>query len=402
VVTVVARQHLSAGFDEERDVSINDIVGATLPEELADLLGGRIVEGDHAHTGKHPCEVRLSCTVAPHLGERPCTRSDRHAVSLEDSQHGADSTVALVDRHEGTGIECGAHAAPRRRPAAPSAATAALSSSSLKGPSTVTKAYRLLRAVLATAVADELIAKNPCALRGAGVERPSERPVIAVETVLAIATAIEPRFRALVLLAAFGGLRLGELQGLRRRHLHLSTGTVRIIEQAQMLKDGSIVTGPPKSDAGVRTVTMPAVLVPALETHVMEWAAPGRDGLLFCGSSGQHFRRASFYTAWRRACAAAGVTDLHPHDLRHTGNTLAAALGASTKELMKRFGHSSARAALIYQHASRERDEAIAKGLDELIRGSLDPENAPDVARMWHADLPEPSEDPNADTGNVA
>lgn len=270
------------------------------------------------------------------------------------------------------------------------------------GPSTVAKAYRLLRAVLATAVADELIAKNPCALRGAGVERPSERPVIAVETVLAIATAIEPRFRALVLLAAFGGLRLGELQGLRRRHLHLSTGTVRVVEQAQMLKDGSIVTGPPKSDAGVRTVTMPAVLVPALETHVRDWAAPGRDGLVFCGSSGQHFRRASFYKAWKRACAAAGVTDLHPHDLRHTGNTLAAALGASTKELMKRFGHSSARAALIYQHASRERDEAIAKGLDELIRGSLDPENAPDVARMWHADRPQPSEDADGDTGNVA
>ena len=51
----------------------------------------------------------------------------------------------------------------------------------------------------------------------------------------------------------------------------------------------------------------------------------------------------------------------------HTGNTLAAGTGASTKELMARMGHSSPRAALIYQHATRERDAAIAQALSETI-----------------------------------
>jgi integrase len=55
-------------------------------------------------------------------------------------------------------------------------------------------------------------------------------------------------------------------------------------------------------------------------------------------------------------------------DLRHTGNTLAAASGASMKELMARLGHSSPQAALRYQHATPERDEAIASFLDEIIR----------------------------------
>jgi integrase len=69
-----------------------------------------------------------------------------------------------------------------------------------------------------------------------------------------------------------------------------------------------------------------------------------------------------------KACEKAGVPDLHFHDLRHTGGTLAAATGASLKELMARLGHSSTRAALIYQHATRDRDQAIAEALGDLAR----------------------------------
>lgn len=80
------------------------------------------------------------------------------------------------------------------------------------GPSTVAKSYRLLRTVLGTAVEDELIAKNPCVLKGAGVERPDERPVATVAQVYELAEAVGPRFRALVLTATYTSLRLGELR----------------------------------------------------------------------------------------------------------------------------------------------------------------------------------------------
>jgi len=79
-------------------------------------------------------------------------------------------------------------------------------------------------------------------------------------------------------------------------------------------------------------------------------------------------RRATFYRAWARAVRAVDVDpDLRLHDLRHTGNTLAASTGASTKELMSRLGHSSPRAAPIYQHATADRDAAIAGALSDLI-----------------------------------
>ena len=81
-------------------------------------------------------------------------------------------------------------------------------------------------------------------------------------------------------------------------------------------------------------------------------------------------RRASIYTAWARACRKVGLKDFHIHDLRHTGNTLAAATGASTKELMSRMGHANPRAALMYQHATRGRDEAIAGALSDMISGA--------------------------------
>ena len=61
-------------------------------------------------------------------------------------------------------------------------------------------------------------------------------------------------------------------------------------------------------------------------------------------------------------------TDLHFHDLRHTGNHFAAASGASARELVGRMGHGSLRAALIYQHRTIERDRMIADALDSMLR----------------------------------
>ena len=112
-------------------------------------------------------------------------------------------------------------------------------------------------------------------IKGASVERPAERPVATVEQVYALADAIEPRYRAMVLLATFCGLRVGELRALRQRNLDLLHRTVSVVEQYQQLGDGTLVLGPPKTDAGRRVVAIPAALIPDLETHLATWATPG-------------------------------------------------------------------------------------------------------------------------------
>ena len=108
--------------------------------------------------------------------------------------------------------------------------------------------------------------------------------------------------------------------------------------------------------------------MPELRWHLDRFAQPGGRGLVFVGPKGAPLRRSNFRPTWNAACTAAGAPGLHFHDLRHTGGTLAAASGATIKELMARLGHSSTRAAMIYQHATKDRDQVIAKALGGLAR----------------------------------
>lgn len=236
------------------------------------------------------------------------------------------------------------------------------------GPVTVAKAYRLLRTICETAVSDELIARNPCNLRGASVEHSAERPVLSVAEVGALADAIEDRYRALVLLGAWCGLRLGEALALTRVDVNVEEGWVWIDKSDAELKSGERIVGPPKTKAGIRKVFVPPHVVPALADHLERFSGGcGPSDLVFTSTLGQPVRRASLYNAWLRATKELGLTGVTMHDLRHTGATLAAATGASTKELMNRLGHASSDAALRYQHATKDRDAAIAAALSELV-----------------------------------
>ncbi|MBA3287970.1 MAG: site-specific integrase [Acidimicrobiia bacterium] len=238
----------------------------------------------------------------------------------------------------------------------------------LTGSTAPAKAYRLLRAMMATAVEDELILRNPCRVAGAGVERAPERPLPTRDEVWQLANAIDARFRALVLTASFVGLRWGELVGLRRRDVDLAERIVHVARQLVEV-DGVLVDGPPKTAAGVRSVAIPLMLVGELEHHFEQFVGVDLDALVFVGAKGAVLRRSNFNKVWSRARDEAGRPDLHLHDLRHYANTLAASAGASTRELMSRLGHTSPAAALRYQHATAERDRVIAERMDDLIAG---------------------------------
>jgi integrase len=243
---------------------------------------------------------------------------------------------------------------------------AALFKAPRPGPTTVAKAYRLLRTICGTAVEDELILRNPCNLKGASVEHSAERPVLSVRQLATLVPVVEERYQAMVLMAAWCGLRLGELLALTRADLDLLNGTVRVDKSAAELQSGVRVIGPPKTAAGRRVLSIPPHVIPALESHLATFTDPGSDALVFVGTKGQPMRRASLNTEWKRALKKARLHTVRFHDLRHTGATLAAATGASTRELMNRLGHASSQAALRYQHATAERDVAIARALSQM------------------------------------
>jgi integrase len=133
------------------------------------------------------------------------------------------------------------------------------------------------------------------------------------------------------------------------------------------LGGGKRFIGPPKSAAGRRTVAVPPHLWPEIETHLSTYVSAEPTALVFTKASGVSMDRTNFHTMWRRATRAAGVQDYHFHDLRHLAATMAAVTGATTRELMSRLGHSSSRAALIYQHATEDRDLAIAEAMSRLV-----------------------------------
>jgi integrase len=113
---------------------------------------------------------------------------------------------------------------------------------------------------------------------------------------------------------------------------------------------------------------LPRPVIELLQAHLDAYVGDEPDAFVFTGAAGRPLRRSNFNKAvdWREACAAIGLPNLHFHDLRHTGNTLAAATpGTSTRDLMDRMGHDSMRAALIYQHATRGRRPAHRSGTGE-------------------------------------
>jgi integrase len=232
------------------------------------------------------------------------------------------------------------------------------------------KSYRLLRAILNTAVTeDRIIRDNPCRVRGADREAPAERPTLTVGQVFALADLMPlPRYRVLVLLTAFASLRWGEVTALRRSDVAEDGSWVRVNFAHTEVVGRGIVVGPPKSRAGVRTIVIPEAIRVELVEHLEQRVGSEPTSLVFIGDRGNALRRSNFSqrVGWTGLVERIGMKGLHFHDLRHAGNVWAAQTKVSTRDLMARMGHDDIRAALIYQRATQEAAERIAQGLTDL------------------------------------
>ncbi|MEJ7636032.1 site-specific integrase [Aeromicrobium sp.] len=230
----------------------------------------------------------------------------------------------------------------------------------------VAQAYRTLRAVLNAAVRDGLIVANPCQIPRAAEVKAAERVPATASQIVTIAAAMPDHLAAAVHLAAYTGLRAGELFALSREHVDLDAGTVRVERAVRELRGHPPTFGPSKTDSSRRMVHVPPHVVQILRDHLNAHTPAGPSALVFANHDDSIVQTNQRTQIFARARRAAGRSDLRWHDLRHTGATLAAQAGASIREIQSRLGHSTIVAAMRYQHATVERDREIAQRLSDL------------------------------------
>jgi integrase len=226
------------------------------------------------------------------------------------------------------------------------------------GRTSISQSYRLIRSVLNVAVQERSILRNPCRIPGTGSEKAPERRIATPKQIAELIEAITPHYRAPVVLASWCGLRRGEVCALRRTDVDLERGLVTVSKNwVELLESGVKYEKEPKSEAGKRTVNIPPHVLPVLRVHAGQFAGPE---FFRVGKDGKRMRGNAIYQAFVRARKRVGL-DISFHDLRHTGQSLAAATGATLADLKKRLGHSSSTAAQRYMHAIEGRDLEIAR-----------------------------------------
>lgn len=243
--------------------------------------------------------------------------------------------------------------------------------STRKAAATTQKAFQILDKIMGAAVDARLIEANPCdRVPLPKIEREEMRFLTPAE-VDKLATSIKDRYRALVLVAAYGGLRIGELAGLRRGRVDVLRNRIDVAEICVEVS-GHLTFGQPKTRAGRRSLTLPRSVMAALDDHLLKFTPPEPDAFVFTAPEGGPLRT----PAWRRrhwtpAIEKAELSPLRPHDLRHTAVALWIASGANVLEVSRRAGHTSTSFTMDrYGHLFPEADSALADRLETMVLGA--------------------------------
>jgi len=240
-------------------------------------------------------------------------------------------------------------------------------------PSTLTTVFRVLSGIFRTAVLDRLIPFSPCS--GVELPKPSPRPVVPLQPRKAhdLADMINPRFRALILLAVGTGLRQGECFGLTVDRVDFLRHAVKVDRQLADDANGARVFAEPKTAKSVRTVPLPEIVGLALAAHI-EAYPPGPNGLIFTAPEGGPLRRSRFHERWwAPARKAAGLpVETRFHDLRHTYASLLIEARESPKVIQERLGHSSITETMgVYGHLYPNSAETTRSAIDAALAPAL-------------------------------
>ncbi|KAB1094827.1 site-specific integrase [Micromonospora aurantiaca] len=231
--------------------------------------------------------------------------------------------------------------------------------------SQVRQAYRLLSQIMRAAVDNDIIGSSPC--RSVRLPRvpESDPAILTVAQVDKLAAVCDVPDRVLVLLLAYGGLRIGEALALRRRHVDIRAGRVTVAQAVTQVPGGPVIDTPKNHQR--RALAVPAFVVQLLGEHLAT-LPEGPDVFVFPGRQAHTSNRQQSYHGFRRrfnvAVRSAGLVDVTPHDLRAThASWVADSHGVLVAA--RRLGHANASVTTRhYARAVDGRDAEVAKYLD--------------------------------------
>jgi integrase len=250
-----------------------------------------------------------------------------------------------------------------------------------KAPGTVRKVHTVLSAILSEALELDLISANPCThMRGLPPNSRQEPVFLNAQQVATLAEATPQHYRVLIYMAAYTGLRAGELAGLRRKDVDLLRGVVQVRQALKQVDgpDHKPLFGETKTGKQ-RTVTLPRFLRAMLNDH-LTGSHPGgtnQDALVFTAPEGGVHRHGLFMRrVFRPTVKGDKKKEIKPalpqhlhglrfHDLRHTAASMLIAQDANPKQIQERLGHASITTTFdLYGHLFDGHDATLIEGLD--------------------------------------
>ncbi|MGH6946211.1 MAG: site-specific integrase, partial [Kiloniellales bacterium] len=241
-------------------------------------------------------------------------------------------------------------------------------------------AHRLLSKALDDAVRHNLVARNVAAIEDAPSVGSSSMTILTKDQLGTVVSKLRGRsMYPKAITALFTGMRRGELLALRWLNADIDGAkAIRVREALEETKSGLRVK-PPKTEAGIRDITLPDIVVEALREHRRQQLERrmklglgklADDALVFPGLDGQAVSPRAFSKDWSRVASSLDMPEITFHALRHTYASQLIDAGVDVVTISRRLGHASPNVTLaIYAHLFRNDDGKAADAINAALAG---------------------------------
>jgi integrase len=245
---------------------------------------------------------------------------------------------------------------------------------------TVGHAHHVLHTALERAVGTELIARNVAHAISPPKIAPTEIAALRADEIAPVLAALKShKLEAIAVLALSTGARRGEILGLRWGDIDLIAGTIRIARSLEQTVADGLKFKQPKTARGVRTISLPASAVEALQAHrrrqleqrvALGQGKPSADTLVFSTIDGEPMSPNGLSRDWGDFVRARGLPLVSFHGLRHSHVSALIASGVDPLTISRRIGHANVSTTTnVYGHLFKQTDIMAAKAIEAVLRG---------------------------------